>query len=99
MPPPGISPAGGRAYRVSLLLFGQSGKAPNPVYEPVPADPLIKSRQTLAHSCGRYYTFRYRQPFYGSGSGLTSINGDQSVSFYDNPRYQPRGKHSSAAGR
>jgi hypothetical protein len=143
----------GKAYRVSLLPFGQLGKAPDPVYEKSPADPVIKFRQTLATSWGRYYRFRYRgglppgarlaiesysvrvsdnagaltygndlylvyqpgpqprlpldsdlqfiqvlwshgpsvvdsttaNPFYGSGSGLTSVYGNQSVSFYDNP--------------
>jgi len=50
----------GRAYRVSLLSFGQSATAPGPVYETVPADPVIKFQQTLATSWGRYYTFRYR---------------------------------------
>jgi hypothetical protein len=29
-------------------------------------------------------------PFYGSGSGLTSIHGKQSVSFYDNPAMDHR---------
>jgi hypothetical protein len=144
---------GGRAYRVSLLSFGQSGNAPNPVFENVPADPVIKFRHTLARSWGKYYSFRYQgglpsgarfavesysvkvsahsggvsfgsdlylvylpgrqphlpidsdlqfiqvvwshgpsfvdgttaNPFYGSGSGLTSIHGNQSVSVYDNP--------------
>lgn len=143
----------GRAYQVSLLAFGQPGKAPSPVCENAPADPVVKFRQTLAQAWGRYYTFRYRgglpggarlavesysvkasghggtmtygndlylvyqpgrrprlpldsglqfiqvlsshglsvvdsttgNPFYGSGSGLTSINGRQSASFYDNP--------------
>lgn len=29
-------------------------------------------------------------PFYGEGGGLTSINGNQSVSFYDHPRLSTR---------
>jgi len=142
----------GNTYRLSLLSFGQPGSAPDPVYERVPSDPVIKFAQTLAKSWGKYYTFRYRRglpagarflvesysvkisggpgivnygndlylvyqpgrrhhpmhtdlqfiqvlwshglsvvdsttanPFYGSGSGVTSIYGNQSASFYDNP--------------
>jgi hypothetical protein len=143
----------GQAYQLSLLSFGQSVTAPNPVYEKSPADPVVRFARTLAASWGRFYAFRYRHglpagarfsvqsysvkvgggsgtdsygndlylvyqpgrqdqlsvgsdlqfiqvvwsrggsvvdsttanPFYGSGSGLTSVYGNQSVSFYDNP--------------
>lgn len=47
------------AYRVSLMPFGQQGGSPDPVYEDVPADPVIKFRQTLAQAWGAYYSFRY----------------------------------------
>jgi len=143
----------GHAYRLSLLTFGQSAAAPDPVYEKSPADPVVRFARTLAASWGKYYAFRYQDglpagarfavqsysvklggrpgtvsygndlylvyqpgrqdhlpddsglqfiqvvwsrgesvvdgttgnPFYGSGSGLTSVDGYQRVSFYDNP--------------
>jgi hypothetical protein len=152
----------GKAYRVSLLRFGQTAAAPHPVYENVPGDSMVDFKRTLTRAWGKYYTFRYlgglvsgasftvesygafhgrplnptRQPgmiigadlyavyhpghspsrpainsdlqfiqvvnyqigsgqsesiddtdranpFYGEGGGLTSINGNQSISFSD----------------
>ena len=152
----------GKAYRVSLLPFGQPGAAPHPVYEEVPRDSKVDFKRTLARTWGKYYAFRYlggldsgasftvesygafhgrpvnpaRQqgviigadlyavyhpgnspsrpavnsdlqfiqvvnyhigpglpeskddtdranPFYGEGGGLTSVNGNQSISFSD----------------
>jgi hypothetical protein len=49
----------GSDYRVSLLPFGQTGGAPNPVYEDDPADATVRFKQTLARKWGKYYTFRY----------------------------------------
>src|SRR5262245_36066727 len=49
----------GRSYRVSLLPFGQSGDAPNPVYEDVPCDPEINFSQVLDEAFGQYYLFRH----------------------------------------
>jgi len=155
----------GKSYRVSLVHFGQKGSRPQPLYESVPADPVIKFKETLNKEWGKYYTFRYQgglpsgawfsiesygaragaspnrhepgtefgadlyavyhpgthrggpavnsdlqfiqmlyfqigpgtgtgddeddtaraNPFTGEGGGLTSINGNESVSFFDSP--------------
>jgi hypothetical protein len=37
-------------------------------------------------------------PFYGEGGGLTSINGNQSVSFYDHPRLSTRANSARSEG-
>jgi hypothetical protein len=58
---------GGVDYTVSLLPFGQQGDSPNPVYEDVPADPVVNFEQTLADAWGSYYTFRYLNGFAGIG--------------------------------
>jgi hypothetical protein len=49
----------GTSYEVSLLAFGQQGNAPDPVYEPEPADPTIDFKATLQRAWGAYYSFRY----------------------------------------
>ena len=48
----------GKRYRISLMPFGRH--APDPVYEPVPSDPAVDFRRTLAGKFGAYYSFRYR---------------------------------------
>jgi hypothetical protein len=155
----------GKSYRISLVPFGQKGSNPQPLYESVPTDPVIKFKETLNKEWGKYYTFRYQgglpsgawftvesygarasaspnkhqpeigfgadlyavyhpgahrggttvnsdlqfiqmlyfqigpgvgtgdneddtaraNPFAGEGGGLTSINGNESVSFFDSP--------------
>jgi hypothetical protein len=37
----------GKSYRVSLVHFGQKGSKPQPLYASVPADPVIKFKETL----------------------------------------------------
>lgn len=49
----------GRAFRISLLGFGQPGDARDPVYEAEPSDPDINFKQTLVETFGDYYSFRY----------------------------------------
>jgi hypothetical protein len=49
----------GKRYRISLIPFGP-GNSPDPVYEPVPSDPAVDFRRTLAGRFGAYYSFRYR---------------------------------------
>lgn len=49
----------GRAFRISLLDFGQPGGARDPVYEAEPSDPEIDFKQTLVDTFGDYYSFRY----------------------------------------
>jgi hypothetical protein len=60
----------GTPYEISLLAFGQPGNAPNPVYEPEPADPTIDFKGTLQKAWGAYYSFRYT----GGFSGRTAIS-------------------------
>ena len=49
----------GTTNEVSLLPFGQTGNAPDPVYEGEPSDPTIKFQDTLQKAWGAYYSFRY----------------------------------------
>jgi hypothetical protein len=64
----------GTAYTLSLAPFGQAGDSPDPVYEDVPADPVIGFQQTLTQAWGEYYSFRYL-----GGQGSFSV---QSYSVY-----------------
>lgn len=57
-------------YEVSLVSFGQPGKAPDPVYEAEPADPVIDFKRTLQKAWGAYYAFRY----VGGFTGRTAIS-------------------------
>jgi hypothetical protein len=52
-------------YEVSLLAFGQTSSAPDPVYEPEPSDPAIDFKGTLEKAWGAWYSFRYRGGFTG----------------------------------
>jgi hypothetical protein len=60
----------GTPYEVSLVPFGQTAKAPDPVYEPEPADPTIDFKNTLEKAWGAWYSFRYR----GGFTGRTAIS-------------------------
>jgi hypothetical protein len=77
-----------KAYRVSLLPFGQAGHAPDPVYEDDPGDTTVKFKDTLAKKWGAYYTFRYLRGL-PSGARFTV----ESYSAFHgkplNPRRQP----------
>jgi hypothetical protein len=55
-------------YEVSLLSFGQPGNAPDPVYEPEPADPRIKFKDTLQKAWRAYYAFRHIGGFSGTSA-------------------------------
>ncbi len=55
----------GSPYEISLLGFGQTGSAPDPVYEPEPSDPTIDFKRTLQKAWGAHYSFRYRGGFRG----------------------------------
>ena len=55
----------GSPYEISLLAFGQTGSAPDPVYEPEPSDPTIDFKRTLQKAWGAHYSFRYRGGFRG----------------------------------
>jgi hypothetical protein len=58
------------AYKVSLVPFGPTAKAPNPVYEPEPADPTVDFKATLEKAWGAWYSFRY----VGGFTGRTAIS-------------------------
>jgi hypothetical protein len=51
--------AGGKRYRLGLLSFGQPGDAPDPVYEPEPADPEVGYRDALVDAFGDCYSFHF----------------------------------------
>jgi hypothetical protein len=55
----------GKRYRISLLSFGRSGAAPDPVYEHLPADATIDFKRTLAKAFDDHYSFRYTGGFKG----------------------------------
>jgi hypothetical protein len=55
----------GKRYRISLLSFGRSGAAPDPVYEHLPADATIDFKRTLAKAFDDDYSFRYTGGFKG----------------------------------
>src|ERR1700733_16013160 len=55
----------GIPYEISLLAFGQTGSAPDPVYEPEPSDPTIDFKRTLQKAWGARYSFRFRGGFRG----------------------------------
>jgi hypothetical protein len=55
----------GNPYEISLLAFGQTGSAPDPIYEPEPSDPTIDFKRTLQKAWGAHYSFRYRGGFRG----------------------------------
>jgi hypothetical protein len=57
-------------YEASLLAFGQTTSAPDPVYESEPSDPTIDFKGTLEKAWGAWYSFRYR----GGFSGRTAIS-------------------------
>lgn len=57
-------------YEISLLAFGQTASAPNPVYEPEPSDPTIDFKATLEKAWGAWYSFRY----HGGFTGRTAIS-------------------------
>jgi hypothetical protein len=57
-------------YEISLLTFGQTANAPDPVYEPEPSDPTIDFKATLEKAWGSWYSFRYR----GGFTGCTAIS-------------------------
>jgi hypothetical protein len=62
-------------YEISLLAFGQTASAPDPVYEPEPADPTIDFKATLEKAWGAYYSFRYLGGFSGrSAISVQSYN-------------------------
>jgi hypothetical protein len=60
----------GARYEISLLAFGQSGDAPDPVYEPEPSDPTIDFKRTLQKAWGTHFSFNY----VGGFSGGTAIS-------------------------
>jgi hypothetical protein len=80
----------GTPYEVSLVSFGQPGKAPNPVYEAEPSDSTIDFKHTLKKAWGAYYSFRY----VGGFSGRTAI----SVQSYSVAVTEPPASHSELTG-
>ena len=77
----------GKPYAISLLAFGQTGSAPDPVYEPEPSDPTIDFKRTLQKAWGAHYSFRYRGGFRGhSKISVQSYN----VRHGRRPRPSPR---------
>jgi len=58
----------GSANEVSLIAFGQPGNAPDPIYEPEPADATIDFKRTLQQAWGAYYAFRYLGGFSGASA-------------------------------
>jgi hypothetical protein len=50
---------GAVTYRVSLLPFGGSTDAPDPIYEGSPLDQDVKFAQTLEQAFGDHYSFYY----------------------------------------
>jgi hypothetical protein len=55
----------GTAYQVSLVPSGHAGSSQDPVYENVPADPVVNFTSTLAAAWDACYSFRYQGGFRG----------------------------------
>jgi hypothetical protein len=72
--------AGTMTYGNDLYLVYQPGRQPR-----LPLDSDLQFIQVLWSHGPSVVDSTTANPFYGSGSGLTSIYGKQSVSFYDNP--------------